>query len=839
MFSAWQQDSTSRSAHDSPADPAIKLPNRRSEGGPASLYQPRCGVRQVGLEIIKVTAISGGTTLTVERGALGTTAVDHAAGAALVLWAGSSLRPSNVLNVTRAQAGTIAATHADGASASTVVPLEDPTDSGAAAVLGRTLASWDQGTGEAVLRVSGSTVLNAFGIADDVCIVEDATAAGIVNHTLIRIDSEILLVTDVSGATVSVARAQALSMAAAHPDAATITVLVADMLVTDVASDATSLVLARTVNFPVSVPEYLAVGAEVVLVSAHSEGVLTVTRARGGTAAAVHSAGALVTRLRQTAIASFPAIAGDNSENETSVVVGDAAHAGIAAGVHVMVADELMLVDALSGDTMTVSRAQGGTTNANHAVGELVIVVSATVISGSGLGLATTSVTVSSVTNPVIAAGAFLRIDLEVVKVASVSGTTLTVQRAAGGTTAAAHAAGATVTLEKMTEVSTALATSDTSVVLISGGATALGVTAAGQFLTVGAEVMRVIAVSSDTLTVVRAEGGSAAAVHAVGARVALVEGSEIASGVSDSDTTLALAQDAALAGVTESSYVQVGAEIMQVTAVSGSSVTVTRAQGGTTAAAHSTGASVVAVRCTTFTVSYSAGPGDTILKVLSARAALIEAGSVLQLATEFVRVTAVSDDSSLTVQREQFNSTALSHLSETAVTKVLPPNVPLVLDITLRNPEAAQAAATPNIAVSGTWSASGALDADTTSLLYSRACGADGATLLSPKGACETTLAAATAETVLTAPTLRTRLLLGVTAAQGFVVVASADEADLAVGSLFQVDDEVPCRSVPPSHPPPPLLRRASCSRRRAPPWAPPLPPPPWASPRGCITCR
>ena len=52
-----------------------------------------------------VSAINGdGVTLTVSRGAIGTAAASHALGAALSLWSGAWLRPSNVLNVTRAQA---------------------------------------------------------------------------------------------------------------------------------------------------------------------------------------------------------------------------------------------------------------------------------------------------------------------------------------------------------------------------------------------------------------------------------------------------------------------------------------------------------------------------------------------------------------------------------------------------------------------------------------------------------------------------------------------------------------------------------------------------------------
>ncbi|KAJ1483285.1 hypothetical protein T484DRAFT_1800976, partial [Baffinella frigidus] len=572
----------------------------------------------------------------------------------------------------------------------------------------------------------------------------------------------------------------------------------------------------------------------VVFVSAENAGVLSITRGAAGTTAEAHAAGTPVTRPAQTRIAGFPEMVGVNesvfntsefawvvdSENETVVEVADSAGAGIVVGVHILIGGEMMLVGAVSAPNVTVTRGQLGTTAANHSVAAPVLVVTTTTLSnGADLMLSTTSVTLSSVANPVIAAGSFLRIEAEVVMVTNVAATTVTVTRAAGGSVAAAHSDGSTVTLDVMTTLVAGLNTSDASVSLISGGASAVGVSISGQFVSVGAETMRVLDVTGDVLTVARAAAGSAAAAHGGGARVTLVAGASLTANASASDGALFLT-GVGNAGIVNASFVQIGGETLQVVSVSDGSISVLRAQAGSAASSHLIAASVVLVRSSTFTVAYEATADVAELKVLSASAALIETGSVLKVGGEFVVVTGVpddsrllvqraafnttalshasstsvsKDDSRLEVQRAAFNTTALSHASSTSVSKVLPPNVPLVLDITLRNPEIAQPATSPTVTVTGTWGIVAPLDPDTSSFLYSRVCGAPGPVApFSPDSPCETTLAVSTVETVLTRPTLRTRLLTAVMITDTFVVVASADDAGLVLGDFFQVDAEV-----------------------------------------------
>ena len=136
--------------------------------------------------------------------------------------------------------------------------------------------------------------------------------------------------------------------------------------------------------------------------------------------------------------------------------------------------------------------------------------------------------------------------------------------RGAGGSTAAAHADGATVTLAVMTTLAAAVTTSDTSVSLSSGGASAIGATIPGQFISIGAEVMRVVSVASDVLTVARAAAGSAAAAHSSGARTTLVAGASLTANALSSDGTLSLSGETR-AGIVAASFVQIGDEILQV----------------------------------------------------------------------------------------------------------------------------------------------------------------------------------------------------------------------------------------------------------------------------------
>ena len=208
------------------------------------------------------------------------------------------------------------------------------------------------------------------------------------------------------------------------------------------------------------------------------------------------------------------------------------------------------------------------------------------------------------------AVNSYILIGSEVIKVASVSGDVLTVTsgRAQSGTTATAHVIGAKVYLLTESTLDGALTDSATTVNvdLNTGG---LGA-AANTYILIGSEVLKVTAVSTNALTVIRAQDGTTATTHLDAAKVFLLKSNvkiekepyaqpqpetTINEGATftKSDTTLTVTSAATL-GAFANSYIQVGSEVMLVTAIANTNdLTVTRAQEGTSAAAHADGAKV------------------------------------------------------------------------------------------------------------------------------------------------------------------------------------------------------------------------------------------------------
>jgi hypothetical protein len=149
-----------------------------------------------------------------------------------------------------------------------------------------------------------------------------------------------------------------------------------------------------------------------------------------------------------------------------------------------LIDSEVMVVTAVSGTTLTVTRGAAGTTAATHLTGSLV---------------RTNIVKVSSSTG--IAAGSVILIDSELVTVTSTSGSgNLLVTRGTGGTTATNHLINATV--------------SNTIRVNSSTGITA------GSVLLIDSEKLAVVSVSGNYLVVTRGVTKTTSASHSAGATV-------------------------------------------------------------------------------------------------------------------------------------------------------------------------------------------------------------------------------------------------------------------------------------------------------------------------------
>ena len=198
--------------------------------------------------------------------------------------------------------------------------------------------------------------------------------------------------------------------------------------------------------------------------------------------------------------------------------------------------------------------------------------------------------------------------------------------------------------------------------------------TQANTYILIGSEVLKVTAVSTNALTVIRGQDGTTATTHLDAAKVFLLKSNvkltstepyaqprvettiNEGAAFTKSDVTLTVTSAATL-GVAANSYIQVGNEVMLVTAIANTNdLTVTRAQDGTTAAAHADGTKVYRLTETTIATGNAAANGatttaTTIDVTLNTAALDAAVNSYIQIGSEVMLVTAVSTNE-LTVTR-------------------------------------------------------------------------------------------------------------------------------------------------------------------------------------------
>ena len=781
---------------------------------------------QIGLEIILVTAVNG-STLSLYRGQQKTSAAEHASGSVVSIVAATTLNASNVLQVARARVNTDGTTHPDGASVSIVLPLTtevttldtfppqssgtttgwtgpsgaggvppprmpiSPGSGGAVtAIFSTVMESWDQVTGKAVLRMQGSTILNPVALTDTKIIVSRAVLANIAanNASYILVGQEVMLVAAVNGNELRVQRGQARSTKTVHQNGATVTHLRVKVIVQDVSSTYEHLNLSSSGSLAFSRGQYIQLNSEILRVRNIGVNSLEVERARAGSTSAGALAGSTVTIPRQTVLMSSCLF------NATNLVVEATAAADIVAGVYVQVDDEIMLVTFvpnITSNTLTVVRAQGSTAAASHQQGAYVIVIRRRILNVDQASLPAGVTSLSLVTSTIFAvnAGEFISIDDEIMEVQSVTGSTLVVSRGMAGTLKAQHANGSTVTVLQMTKLVAPgglMAQYSTSVLNVASCAS-IGVSKSGQFVKIDNEVMLVLNLTTSTsMNVSRGAAGTSAVVHADGAKVEVVHGATLASVLDASATLVIVSSVVELSGVAVQSYIQIGAEIMGITSMSGNNLTVDRAQADTAAQSHQVDAPVILVQSTFINMSYSISRTDTRIKVLSARASLISAGCHVKINNEIVRVQSIPDDSELIIERGIGNTSAAAHSSPAAVSKVLLAGETYVLSFTVRNRASRQESPAVSITVQGSWYRDDVVDGNSTSYLYSRSCGPANNMM------CETNLSQATLDTVLTAATKRTRLIGDANATQPFILVNSIEDTGVSIGGFVQVGQEI-----------------------------------------------
>ena len=123
---------------------------------------------------------------------------------------------------------------------------------------------------------------------------------------------------------------------------------------------------------------------------------------------------------------------------------------------------ELLLVTAVTGNDVTVTRAQLATSAASHAANSDITLIepgatSTTINEGATFTSSDLTLTVTSATTLGVGTNSYIRIDDEYLQVTAISGDNLTVTRGVLGTTAASHTDGSTVTLTTVTTQKTTI----------------------------------------------------------------------------------------------------------------------------------------------------------------------------------------------------------------------------------------------------------------------------------------------------------------------------------------------------------------------------------------------
>jgi hypothetical protein len=141
--------------------------------------------------------------------------------------------------------------------------------------------------------------------------------------------------------------------------------------------------------------------------------------------------------------------------------------------------------------------------------------------------------------------------------------------------------------IDKAQTASASLTANDTTVTVVSS----LNFTV-NDYIKIDEEILKITAVNSNDVTVLRGQLSTAATSHPAGSSITLIEPQADASTINEgttygaADTTLTVTSAPAL-NVAINSYIIIENEILQVSAINGNNLTVTRGLLGTTATTH------------------------------------------------------------------------------------------------------------------------------------------------------------------------------------------------------------------------------------------------------------
>ena len=494
----------------------------------------------------------------------------------------------------------------------------------------------------------------------------EQAALGLVPDGFVAAGSEVVLVVAAAGGIVTVARAQAgSSQLSPSLHAVGLQAIAPFSLASSLSTSDTAVFLSPkdTAAMGLYLNSHVKVESEVLLVSAFVSGALAVSRGQAGSPNSAHSAGSLAVCLRGVTSSDMDAAA-----TTLYVSPGDAAAMSIAASTFVQIEGEVLLVSALVGGSLTVSRGAAGSTASPHPLGSAVTPLR------KALAAATDAVSAAVYLSPVdiaamaVGVGTYVQVDSEIMQVTAVAGGALTVTRAQSATAAAPHSLGAAVQSLAVSLLGNAAAV-DATVSLAGPSAASLGI-AAGVYLGIDSELLLVSAAAGAVATVSRGQAGTTAAAHSSGASVAVFSRVTVTSMSAVATAVYVSPADVASLAIRSGAFIQVESEVMLVTAVSGGAVTVVRAKAGTAAAAHASGSLVYL-----FLAGLAAPMADTVVTAAYMSPATlislgVAAGTYVSVDSEVLLVTAVvAADGALTVSRAQAGSSAAPHSAGALVT--------------------------------------------------------------------------------------------------------------------------------------------------------------------------
>ena len=144
----------------------------------------------------------------------------------------------------------------------------------------------------------------------------------------------------------------------------------AQFTVTTFSATDTTLTVADSTDFDVS--DLLLIDAEILNISSVSGTDVVVTRGQLSTAATSHAAGADITLIEPTASVSTINEGQTFTDSDTTLTVTSVASLGVSTNDYIRIDDEILRVTAISGNDLTVTRQQLGTTAAAHTDGSTV-----------------------------------------------------------------------------------------------------------------------------------------------------------------------------------------------------------------------------------------------------------------------------------------------------------------------------------------------------------------------------------------------------------------------------------------------------------------------------------